>query len=111
MNSLCWAIVLCVKRSKSWWGTDYTVPRTRAGLIRTYGTVNDGRRLLSSAREATAMFPEVLSAVMDVTNNYVQRDLGGLLLQRLPGTTPIDSHLLFSSHLEDVGAGHLKSQH
>ena len=47
-------------------GTDYTFSWTRAALIRTYGTVNDRRRLLSSAREAAAVFPKVLSAVMDV---------------------------------------------
>ena len=47
-------------------GTDYHLPRTRAALIKTCGTVNDRRRLLSFSREATAAFPEVLSAVMDV---------------------------------------------
>ena len=78
-------------------GTDYNVPRTRAALIRTYGTVNDRRRLLSSAREATAMFPEVLSAVMDRTTATSSATL----------TPPIDvagSLLLFSNHLEGVGA-------
>ena len=53
MNALCWAIVLCVKGRKLV-STDYTLPRTRAALIRTYGTFSDGGRLFSSAREATA---------------------------------------------------------
>ena len=63
MNALCWAIVLCVISRKV---GDYTFPRTCATLIRTYETVNDRRHLLSTARETTAVFQEVLSAVIDV---------------------------------------------
>ena len=60
--------------------TDYILPRTRAALMRTYGNVNDSRRLLSSAREATAELPEVLSAVMDVATATSSVTLAELLL-------------------------------
>ena len=49
--------------ARSVWLSQSCLHRTRAPLIRTYGTVNDRRRLLC---ETTAVFPEVLSAVMDV---------------------------------------------
>ena len=87
-------------------GTDYILPRTRAALIRTYGTFNDSRRLLSSARKATAELPEVLSAVMDVATATSSATLAELL-QRLPGTPPGDVAgsllLFFASHFEGVG--------
>ena len=83
MNALCWAIVLCVEKVEKLVSIDYTVPRTRAALIRTYGTVNDRRRLLSSARETTAMFPEVLSAVINVTTATSSATLAEFCCKRL----------------------------
>ena len=64
-------------------GTDYILQRKRAALIRTYGTFNDSRRLLSSAREATAELPEVLFSSDGRSHSYVQRDLGRALVATL----------------------------
>ena len=75
----------------------------------------DSKRLLSSASEATAELPKVLSAVMDVATAMSSATLAEFccdagLAHRL--VMWLGSLLLFfASHLEKVGAKHQKNQH